>query len=83
MRSAIVLPPLGAPGEELRVCCWLVELGDAVVEGDRLVEITLDGVTFDVAAEISGTVAAIERSMDSTVQTGDVLGWLETADENP
>jgi pyruvate/2-oxoglutarate dehydrogenase complex dihydrolipoamide acyltransferase (E2) component len=83
MRSAIVLPELGAEGAELRVCCWLVELGDVVDQGDRLVEIVMDGLTFDVSAERSGIVVRIEHSMESAVRAGDVLGWIETAEETP
>ena len=66
--------------EELRVSCWLVELGDAVDEGDRVIEILLDGITFDVLAERSGTLVRIERPLDSVVRAGDVLGWLESDD---
>jgi pyruvate/2-oxoglutarate dehydrogenase complex dihydrolipoamide acyltransferase (E2) component len=83
MRTPLTLPDLKAGNEELRVSCWLVDLGDAVVEGDRVVEILLDGVTFDVVAETSGTLARIERPLDAVVRTGDVLGWLETDEGSP
>jgi pyruvate/2-oxoglutarate dehydrogenase complex dihydrolipoamide acyltransferase (E2) component len=82
MRTPLTLPELGAGDEELRVSCWLVDLGDAVDEGDRVVEILMDGVTFDVSAERSGTLARIERPLDVVVRAGDVLGWLE-CDERP
>ena len=82
MRTPVILPELGAGDEELRVSCWLLELGDAVVAGDRIVEVLCDGITFDVTAECSGTVARIERHLDSVVRSGDVLGWIEM-DEDP
>jgi 2-oxoglutarate dehydrogenase E2 component (dihydrolipoamide succinyltransferase) len=82
MRSPVRLPDLGAGDEELRVSCWLVDLGDAVDAGDRIVEILLDGVTFDVTAEQSGIVTRIERALDSVVRRGDVLGWLEIEKES-
>jgi pyruvate/2-oxoglutarate dehydrogenase complex dihydrolipoamide acyltransferase (E2) component len=82
MRSPVRLPDLGAGDEELRVSCWLVDLGDAVDAGDRIVEILSDGVTFDVTAEQSGTVTRIERALDSIVRPGDVLGWLEIEKES-
>lgn len=50
MKTPLTLPDLGAGDEELRVSCWLVDLGDAVDEGDRVIEILLDGITFDVLA---------------------------------
>jgi 2-oxoglutarate dehydrogenase E2 component (dihydrolipoamide succinyltransferase) len=77
MRSPVILPDLGVGDEELRVSCWLVDLGDAVDAGDRIVEILFDGVTFDVTAEQSGIVTRIERHLDSVVRSGDVLGWIE------
>jgi pyruvate/2-oxoglutarate dehydrogenase complex dihydrolipoamide acyltransferase (E2) component len=78
MKTPLTLPDLGVGDEELRVSCWLVDLGDAVDEGDRVIEILLDGMTFDVLAERSGTLARIERPLDAVVRTGDVLGWLES-----
>ncbi len=78
MRVPVNLPDLGAGDEELRVSCWLVDLGDSVDAGDRIVEILCDGITFDVTAEHSGTVARIERHLDAVVHAGDVLGWIET-----
>lgn len=83
MRNPIVLPELGASDEEIRVSCWLAELGDWIDEGDRLVEILLDGVTFDVTADRSGTLAQIECPMEAVVRSGDVLGWIETSEESP
>ena len=62
--------------------CWLVDLGDAIDEGDRVIEILMDGVTFDVLAESSGTLTRIERPLDAVVRAGDVLGWLESDLEN-
>lgn len=82
MRTPVILPELGAEADELRVSCWLVDLGDMLAAGDRIVEILFDGMTFDVTAERSGTVVRIERSLDSIVHAGDVLGWIE-ADEEP
>jgi pyruvate dehydrogenase E2 component (dihydrolipoamide acetyltransferase) len=78
MRIAVILPELGAGEDELRVSCWLVDLGDVVEAGDRIVEILCDGVTFDVIAEQSGTVNRIEKPLESVVRAGDVLGWIET-----
>jgi pyruvate/2-oxoglutarate dehydrogenase complex dihydrolipoamide acyltransferase (E2) component len=80
MKTPLTLPDLGVGDEELRVSCWLVDLGDEVDEGDRVIEILLDGITFDVLAERSGTLASIERPLDAVVRTGDVLGWLESSE---
>jgi pyruvate/2-oxoglutarate dehydrogenase complex dihydrolipoamide acyltransferase (E2) component len=75
------LPDLGVGNDELKVSCWLADLGDTIDEGDRIVEILLDGVTFDVVAESSGTLVHIERALDAVVRAGDVLGWLEPEEQ--
>jgi 2-oxoglutarate dehydrogenase E2 component (dihydrolipoamide succinyltransferase) len=82
METPLTLPDLGVKDEELRVSCWLVDLGDTVDEGDRVIEILMDGITFDVLAERSGTLARIERPLDAVVRAGDVLGWLESTEES-
>jgi pyruvate/2-oxoglutarate dehydrogenase complex dihydrolipoamide acyltransferase (E2) component len=81
MLSPVILPELGVGDEELRVSCWLVDLGDRIAAGDRLVEILFDGVTFDVASEQSGILARIERPFEAVVRAGDVLGWIEAEEE--
>ena len=44
MRSPIVLPDLGAGPVVLSI--WLARPGDHVFEGDRLVEVLVQGATF-------------------------------------
>jgi pyruvate/2-oxoglutarate dehydrogenase complex dihydrolipoamide acyltransferase (E2) component len=82
MQTPLTLPDLGVKDDELRVSCWLVDLGDTVDEGDRVIEILMDGITVDVLAERSGTLARIERPLDAVVRAGDVLGWLESDEES-
>jgi pyruvate/2-oxoglutarate dehydrogenase complex dihydrolipoamide acyltransferase (E2) component len=83
MQTALRLPELGAGEDEMRVSCWLVDLGDAVGGGDRIVEILLDGVTFDLSAEHAGVLTRIEKPLDAVVRTGDILGWIETDEKTP
>ena len=78
----IQLPELGTAGEAVRVCCWLVDRGDDVDAGERIVEVLIDGITFDVAAPASGRVARIDKALNAVVGTGDVLGWIEPYDED-
>src|SRR5262245_23376836 len=52
MPRNIILPELGAAPVWLSV--WFADLGDAVYEGDRLVEVLVGGATFDVSAPASG-----------------------------
>ncbi len=76
MATPLVLPDLGNGDRAMRVSCWLADLGDLIDEGDRIVELLFDGITFDVLADHSGTLTRIECPVDSTVRQGDVLCWI-------
>lgn len=74
---AIILPGLGAESEVIRISGWLIDVGDLVDEGDRVVEVSLPGITFDVAAPAAGMLVRIEKAYGAAVNAGDVLGWIE------
>jgi pyruvate/2-oxoglutarate dehydrogenase complex dihydrolipoamide acyltransferase (E2) component len=73
----ITLPDLGAGTEAIRVSTWLVDVGETVDPGERLVDVLIPGVSFSVAAPTGGRLIAIERTTDCRVQHGEVLAWLE------
>ena len=78
MAREIVLPELGAAPIWLSV--WFADLGDAVYEGDRLVEVLVGGATFDVAAPATGRLAEKRALPNDPLKTGHVLGVLEVAE---
>ena len=80
MKAPVLLPDLGSADEPVRISCWLVDLGESVDEGDRLIEVLVQGVTFDVPAPVTGTLTRIEKSLDAQVQVGETLGWIEAAE---
>ncbi|MBM4071498.1 MAG: biotin attachment protein [Planctomycetes bacterium] len=75
MRREIILPEVGAA--PLRVSIWFAEPGDLVYAGDRLVEIVVEGATFDVPAAATGRLAERVVRPDDVVQPGQVLGIIE------
>jgi pyruvate/2-oxoglutarate dehydrogenase complex dihydrolipoamide acyltransferase (E2) component len=77
MSIAILLPELGTGEEIVRVSAWLIDPGDCVVAGDRIVEVLIRGVSFDVSAPASGVLAGIEKPLDAVVAAGDTLGRIE------
>lgn len=83
MRVSLTLPDLGVGDESVRVSGWLVDRGDLVIEGDRVAEVLISGVTFDVEATQSGQLIEISKSVDAAVTHGDVLGWLNSHDDEP
>tara|TARA_B100000029_G_scaffold354245_1_gene347030 strand:- start:365 stop:610 length:246 start_codon:yes stop_codon:yes gene_type:complete len=76
MGSPIRLPEIGATAP-LAISCWLVDTGEWVERGDRVVELVTPGSTFDVAAPMAGRLSRIDTPMDTRVATGDILGWIE------
>lgn len=75
--TPIRLPDLKTREEPIRVSTWLVDLGETVEPGERLVDVLIPGVSFAVASTAGGRLVKIECSTDSEVQPGDVLAWLE------
>jgi len=77
MAVPIILPELGVRDGTVRISCWLVDLGDRVDAGDRVVEVLTPGITCDVSAPTSGTITRIEKPFETAAKTGEVLGWIE------
>lgn len=77
----ITVPNLGfPPSESMHVSSWMVTTGEEVVEGDRLVELLIGEVTFDVASPATGRFLRRAVELDSVVHPGDLLGAIEPAD---
>jgi pyruvate/2-oxoglutarate dehydrogenase complex dihydrolipoamide acyltransferase (E2) component len=74
-RHPIIVPDLGLDG--LTLSLWLVEAGAEVSEGDRVVELLADGVTVDLSAPASGTLAEPLACEDDPVAVGQTLGVIE------
>lgn len=73
----VPLPDLGTAGEPVSLAAWLVEPGDAVDLGDRMLEVVTPGITCDVCAPAAGIVRRLEKAIDAKVMPGDVLAWIE------
>jgi pyruvate/2-oxoglutarate dehydrogenase complex dihydrolipoamide acyltransferase (E2) component len=75
MRAPIILPDLG--GSAVRLSVWFADVGDLVFEGDRLVEVLVNGATFDVAAPATGRVVEKHVLPRDLLQIGQTLGLVE------
>ena len=75
-RIPIIIPELGSGTESIRISAWLVDLGQTVIAGDRVVEVLLPGITFDIQTAHTGELVEITRVVDAIVQPGDVVGWI-------
>lgn len=72
----ITVPDIGAKTLRVRVCSWLAELGETLHEGDRIVELSLPGMTFDINSPAGGRLISIDKTSGSEVHPGDILGKL-------
>ena len=79
MPFSVKLPPLGddAP-DEAEVSFWYVEEGEAVEEGQDMVEMVTDKAAFTVPAPVSGTVRTITAREGEKVKVGQVMAIVET-----
>jgi pyruvate/2-oxoglutarate dehydrogenase complex dihydrolipoamide acyltransferase (E2) component len=76
MCTAIILPDLGAGPATLST--WFADVGDPVYEGDRLVEVLLEGATFDVPAPATGRLVEQRALRSERLHAGQVLGTVVT-----
>jgi pyruvate/2-oxoglutarate dehydrogenase complex dihydrolipoamide acyltransferase (E2) component len=61
---------------------WYADPGETVFEGDRLVEVLVDGATFDVASPATGKLIEKRAYTKDRLQTGQVLGVVEAEVED-
>jgi pyruvate/2-oxoglutarate dehydrogenase complex dihydrolipoamide acyltransferase (E2) component len=75
MPTPILLPDLGTAPVVLSV--WFAAVGERVYEGDRLVEVLVDGATFDVPAPATGRLAEKTAYPDDQLTPQQILGMVE------
>ena len=75
MKRPVLLPDLGAA--PVRLSLWFADPGDAVFEGDRLVEVLTAGATFDVPAPATGRLLERRAWPRDLLTPGQILGVVE------
>jgi 2-oxoglutarate dehydrogenase E2 component (dihydrolipoamide succinyltransferase) len=73
----IKVPPLGESIVEATVARWLKQEGEAVAQGDTLVELETDKITVEVPALKSGVLVKRLHQEGDVVKVDDVLGELD------
>lgn len=78
MKVDVVLPELGedAP-DEARVSFWFADVGEAVAEGDDLIEMVTDKASFTVPAPAGGTIVEADVGEGDLVKVGQRIGVIE------
>lgn len=72
---------LGKNVDEAAVKTWFFEEGDAVTEGDDLVELVTEDVSVIITAPVSGILAEVCADEDETVQRDEVLCIIDEGDD--
>ena len=74
--TQVTLPAMGESVREGTVLEWHKQEGDAVQEGETLVEVSTDKVDAEVPSPASGTVTRILAAAGDTVAVGAVLAEI-------
>lgn len=78
-RVVFRLPDLGEGTVSAEIVAWKVQLGDQVVEGQPIAEMSTDKAVVDIPAPFSGQVVALGGAPGDTVAVGAELIAFETA----
>ena len=82
----VTMPEMGESVTEGTVLEWHKAAGDAIEEGETLVEVSTDKVDAEVPATASGTVTEVLVAPDDVVKVGQALARIEvgaSADASP
>lgn len=78
MQVEIKVPPLGESIAEATIGNWLKQRGQAVEEGDVLVELETEKVMVEVPAPQAGVLAEVAVKTGDVVTVGQLLGKIDT-----
>jgi 2-oxoglutarate dehydrogenase E2 component (dihydrolipoamide succinyltransferase) len=73
----ITVPPLGESIVEATISRWTKAEGEAVTQGETLVELETDKITVEVPAPKSGVLAKRLKAEGDVVPVGELLGHLD------
>lgn len=76
MATEIRVPTLGESVSEATIGKWFKQAGDAVADGETLVELETDKVTLEVPSPAAGTLSEIAAKEGDTVEVDALLGML-------
>ncbi|CAN5483834.1 multifunctional oxoglutarate decarboxylase/oxoglutarate dehydrogenase thiamine pyrophosphate-binding subunit/dihydrolipoyllysine-residue succinyltransferase subunit [soil metagenome] len=81
--TQVLMPEMGESVTEGTVLEWLVSEGEAVEEGQNLVEVSTDKVDAEVPAPSAGTITKIHVAPDETIEVGKPLADIDPDGAEP
>lgn len=82
MATKVTMPQMGFDMTEGKVARWLKKIGDAVKQGDPVVEIETDKVNIEAEAQGDGVLREVIVSEGATVPVGALIGIIGAPDED-
>jgi len=76
MHAELYLPDLDLPGVAVVASVWHAGVGQKIIEGDRLIEVTAGDMTVDLSAPASGILVERCVRIDEELQTGQLLARI-------
>lgn len=81
MLVEVKVPELAESVAEATLVSWLKQAGEAVDQGENLIEIETDKVMLEVSAPESGVLKEIKKGDNETVQSNEVIATIDTDTE--
>jgi|LFRM01.1.fsa_nt_gb dihydrolipoamide dehydrogenase len=82
MAFEIIMPKAGIDMTEGQIVKWLKSEGDAVTEGEIILEIMTDKTSMEIEAEASGILLKIVHPDGDTVPIAEVIGYIGSENES-
>lgn len=82
MAFEIIMPKAGIDMTEGQIVKWLKNEGDAVTEGEIILEIMTDKTSMEIEAEASGILLKIVHPDGDTVPVAEVIGYIGSENES-
>lgn len=79
IQEVLHVPQMGFPPGMVAVAVWLADEGDAVLAGDRVVQLVAGAATVDLLAPVTGRLERQLVDEDEPVEPGQPLAIFATA----
>jgi len=76
-RVAVEIPKIGLVMESVRVTRWLKNVGDAIRQGEPLLEVETEKSVVEIEAAVSGRLEEILTAVGAEARVGDRIAWME------
>jgi pyruvate/2-oxoglutarate dehydrogenase complex dihydrolipoamide acyltransferase (E2) component len=81
-RVQLTLPDLDVAPTPVIASLWLVDPGESVVEGDRVIEVLAGEATIDLPAPTTGVLVRVLVDEGERLEVGQLLGIFESESDD-